>query len=41
MTLTLQDGETALYVASWLGHDEVTNILLRAKADLNLQKNVE
>ena len=40
ITLTLQDGQTALYVASWNGHDEVVKILLKAKADLNLQRNV-
>ena len=40
MTLTLQDGQTALFVASWNRHDEVVKILLRAKADLNLQRNV-
>ena len=40
MTLTLQDGQTALIVASHSGHDEVVKILLRAKANLNVQTNV-
>ena len=40
MTLPLQDGASALCVASQRGHDEVVKILLRAKADLNLQTNV-
>ena len=31
---------TSLYVASQGGHDEVVKILVRAKADFNLQSNV-
>ena len=33
-------GSTALYVASQEGHDKVVKILVRARADLNLQSNV-
>ena len=35
-----QNGMTALYAASQEGHDEVVKILVRAKADINLQTNV-
>ena len=36
----MQNGVTALYVACQEGRDEVVKILMRAKADLNLQTNV-
>ena len=36
----MQDGFTALHAACQEGHDEVVKILIRAKADLNLQTKV-
>ena len=38
--LYVQDGWTALHVACEDGHDDTVKILMRAKADLNLQTNV-
>ena len=36
----LQDGQTALYIASWKGHDWIVELLLRRGADANHQKKV-
>ena len=36
----IQDEWTALHVACQNGHDDTVKILMRAKADLNLQTNV-
>ena len=37
---TVQDGSTALFVASQEGHCEIVRMLLEAKADVNVQTNV-
>ena len=39
-TLYQQDGYTALHAASQEGYCEVVNMLLEAKADVNLKDNV-
>ena len=36
----IQEGHTALHVACESGNDDTVKILMRAKADLNLQTNV-
>ena len=36
----IQEGYTALHVACQDGHDDTVKVLMRAKADLNLQTNV-
>ena len=36
ITPLTQDGATPLCVASWKGHSDVVNILLRNGADINL-----
>ena len=38
---TLQDGLTALHVASFKGHQEVVEVLLRAWANPNLRDKVK
>ena len=40
LTLFVQDGATALYVACQNNHDNVVGILVAAKANLDLQMNV-
>ena len=37
---TVQTGSTALLVAAQEGHCEIVRMLLEAKADVNVQKNV-
>ena len=39
-SLCVQDGLTAVYVASYKGHDQILELLLRRKADVNLQTEV-
>ena len=38
--LILQRGETPLYMASWIGHDKVVEVLIAAGADVNLANKV-
>ena len=38
--LHVQDGETALYIASSKGHDQIVELLLRREADVNHQTKV-
>lgn len=38
--LHIQEGNTALYGASWKGHDQIVEMLLRREADVNHQKKV-
>ena len=38
--LYLQNGRTALFTASWDGHDKIVQLLLRRKADVNHQTMV-
>ncbi len=38
--LTVQDGTTALYVAAQSGHLRVVELLIAAKADVNIQEEV-
>ena len=38
--LHVQDGRTALYIASWKGHDRIVELLLKREADVNHQKEV-
>ena len=35
-----QDGETALFIASWKGHMEVVQLLLQKHADVSISKTV-
>ena len=39
-SFSVQDGSTALHLASQNGHCEVVKILLKAKADVNIKTNV-
>ena len=41
MESTIQDGETALKVASFKGHQKVVELLLRAGANSDLQNKVK
>ena len=36
----VQDGRTALYIASWKGHGAVVQLLLQLNADINISKKV-
>ena len=38
--LHVQDGQTALYIASSKGHDQIVELLLRREADVNHQTKV-
>ena len=38
--LHVQDGQTALYNASWKGHDQIVNLLLGREANVNHQTKV-
>ena len=38
--LCVQNAMTAVYVASYKGHDQILELLLRRKADVNLQTKV-
>ena len=38
--LHVQDGKTALYIASWNGHDHIVELLLRREANVNHQTKV-
>ena len=38
--LHVQDGQTALYITSWNGHDQIVELLLRREADVNHQTKV-
>ena len=40
LTLFVQDGATALFIACQKSHDKVVSILVAAKANPDLQKNV-
>ena len=39
--LCAQDGQTALYIASYKGHDQIVELLLRREADVNHQIKVK
>ena len=39
--LCVQNGQTALYVASYKGHDKIVELLLRREADVNHQIKVK
>ena len=36
----VQDGQTALYIASWKGHMEVVKLLLQKQSDVGISKTV-
>ena len=38
--LHVQDGQTALFIASLKGHDQIVELLLRREADVNHQTKV-
>ena len=38
--LHVQTGQTAVYIASWKGHDQIVELLLRREADVNHQTKV-
>ena len=40
LPLYVQDSQTPLYIASKKGHDQIVELLLRRKADVNHQKKV-
>ena len=37
----VQNGQTALYIASYKGHDQIVELLLRREADVNHQVKVK
>ena len=39
-TSTLQFGQTALYLAAWNGHTAVVEVLVAARANVNIVNNV-
>ena len=39
--LCVQNGQTALYIASYKGHDQIVELLLRREADANHQIKVK
>ena len=39
-SLHVQDGQTALYIASRKGHDQIVELLLKREAEVNHQTNV-
>ena len=38
--LHVQNGQTALYIAGWKGHDEIVELLLKKEADVNHHQKV-
>ena len=40
LLLYVQDGQTALYIASKVGHDQIVELLLRSNANVNHQTKV-
>ena len=38
--LHVQDGQTALFIASYKGHDQIVELLLKREADVNHQEKV-
>ena len=38
--LHVQDGRTAIFVASWNGHDQIVELLLKKEVDVNHQEKV-
>ena len=36
----VQNGQTALYIASWKGHDQIVELLLKKEVDVNHQMKV-
>ena len=36
----VQTGQTELYIASWKGHDQIVELLLKKEVDVNHQKKV-
>ena len=37
----VQDGQTALFVSSYKGHDQIVELLLRSEANVNYQTKVK
>ena len=40
LIIRVQNGETALYIASWKGHMEVVQLVLQKHADVSISKTV-
>ena len=38
--MLLQNGQTALYIASWKGHDQIVELLLKRETNVNHQIKV-